>query len=117
MPDGMTKQRWKTREKTWDRILGPDYIPVNHGFEVEILNYYSSSVIAKIMKDTSFTSEAVLSGEKDIKHRVRNVRERLICPLFPEGADIHTILKIERSDEYKKWLEEVEKDIKDKLGI
>ena len=81
------------------------------------LKYYSSSVIAKIMKDTTFTSEAVLSGEKDIENRVRTVREQLTCPLFPEGADVHAIFEIERSDEYKKWREEVEKDIKNTLGI
>lgn len=117
MPDGMTKQKWKTREKTWDRILGPDYIPINHGFEVEILNYCSSSVEVKILKDKTFASEAVLSGEKNIKSRLKNVREQLTCPLFPENADIHTILEIERNDEYKKWCKEVEKDIKDTLGI
>ena len=117
MPDGMTEQRWKTREKTWDRIIGPDYIPVNHGFEVEILNYYSSSTEVKILEDTTFTNEAVLSGEKDIENRLRIVREQLTCPLFQEDADIHTIFEIERSDEYKKWREEVEKDIKNTLGI
>ncbi len=117
MPDGMTKQRWKTREKTWDRILGPDYIPVNHGFEVEILNYYSTSTEVEILKDTTFATDAVESGKNDVKSRIRNVRDRIICPLFPENADIHAIIKIEKSDEYKKWCEEVEKDIKDKLGL
>lgn len=117
MPDGMTKQRWKIREKTWDRILGPDYIPINHGFEVEILNYYSSSTEVKILKDTIFATDAVESGKNDVKNRIRNVRDRITCPLFPENADIHTILKIERSDEYKEWCKEVEKDIKDKLGL
>ncbi len=115
MPDGMTKQRWKTREKTWDRIIGPDYIPVNHGFEVQILDYYDSLTEMKILKDETFAADAVESGKNDMESRIRNVRERITCPLFPKDADIHTIMEIERSDEYKKWREEIEKDIKEKL--
>lgn len=115
MPDGMTKQRWKTREKTWDRIFDTDSIPKNHGFEVEILNCNDSTTLFNILEDKSFGKEAVNFGKKEINKRVRRVRETVNCPLFPDGADYETIAKISRSNEYNEWCELVEKDIESKL--
>lgn len=115
MPDGMTKQKWKTREKTWDRIFDTDSIPRNHGFEVEILNCNDSTTLFNILKDKSFGKEAVNFGKKEINKRVRRVRETVNCPLFSDGANYETIAKISRSNEYNEWCELVEKDIKSKL--
>jgi len=115
MPDGMTKQRWKTREKTWDRIFDTDSIPKNHGFEVEILNCNDSTTLFNILEDKSFGKEAVNFGKKEINKRVRRVRETVNCPLFPDGADYETIAKISRSNEYNEWCDIVEKDIMSKL--
>ncbi len=35
-PAGITKEQWSARHKTWKRLIGPDFVPINHGIPVEI---------------------------------------------------------------------------------
>ena len=37
-PEDISEEEWNLREKDWDKAIGPDYIPIQHGFAVDLFN-------------------------------------------------------------------------------
>ena len=37
-PDNISNEEWKIREFDWEKAIGPDYIPSNHGWNVSLFN-------------------------------------------------------------------------------
>ena len=38
-PEGISEEEWNAREKSWDKMIGPDYIPARHGVKVELTDF------------------------------------------------------------------------------
>ena len=37
-PDDISDEEWNKRESDWNTAIGPDYIPANHGLQVQLFN-------------------------------------------------------------------------------
>lgn len=37
-PNNISDEEWKTRESDWEKAIGPDYIPSNHGWNVSLFD-------------------------------------------------------------------------------
>lgn len=37
-PDSISDEEWETRESDWEKAIGPDYIPSNHGWNIQLFN-------------------------------------------------------------------------------
>ena len=37
-PDDISDEEWDKRESDWNDAIGPDYIPANHGWQVQLFN-------------------------------------------------------------------------------
>ena len=37
-PENISEKEWNYRLETWEKALAPDYIPINHGFQVQLFD-------------------------------------------------------------------------------
>ena len=99
-PDYITSKEWNQRRKDWDKAIGPDYIPSNHGFAVNLFNVdYNLCLHPKCFEDLFISDE-----EKDI------LKSSLIDELidtykdYPNPPEEQAAMSdYLRSEEYKKW--------------
>lgn len=122
-PDDISDAEWNRREKDWEKAIGPDYIPLNHGMEFTLLDYNNIEEDMLIIK----------SGKRIYKHLNEIAEKRItnilttIDPdkgIFPEMPDdmtlserIHIINQVKNTTKYKEWKSKTKQTIADKIGI
>lgn len=112
-PNNISSRAWETRRKTWNKAIGPDYVPINHGFEFNLVddNYISLVGIRLYERhlenefENLFTKDFVKSLIPDIESRANMIVETLKDYPNPPTKDSHYTewLACTRTDEYKKW--------------
>ena len=98
-PEDIPDKAWKERKNDWDKAIGPDYIPANHGFSVELFN-----------KEWGFGIINLKDIEKEFYPNMKD-RVRLIFI----GSYLKNYLKNEKTEKHKSWVKEKSKEIEDML--
>lgn len=121
-PDDISDEEWKMRKHDWDIAIGPDYIPINHGFEFQLLDHNNVTEDMLIWNPHTI-DDACKNLDKISAKRIRNVLDTVDCTLFPYLTDksvseqMNIINKIKHSPEYKTWKTENEIKIAGILNI
>lgn len=123
-PDNISDAEWKRRAKDWDRAIGPDYIPLNHGMEFTLLDYSNIEEDMLMIKSGKYIYNKYFN---DIaSKRIVNILATVDPDkgMFPEMPDdmtpsecINIIKQVKSTTEYKEWKAKTKKEIADKLGI
>lgn len=112
-PDDVSTRAWNKREKDWDKAIGPDYIPINHGFEYILVDYTDIHFEVIALKRGR---EALEWAKEQIDSRASLVRETIDCPLMKDAKSVSDYIEISRTEKYKSWKKETEEKIKGKLN-
>jgi hypothetical protein len=119
-PDDVSDEEWKQRETDWDKAIGPDYIPANHGLLFTILDYDDLNVSFAI--DTNFKN-AYATKDEIADQRIENIFETIECPLMkntetlPLSDITAAVTTLTSTEEYKAWKATTIAEIKAKIGI
>ena len=83
-PDDISDKEWDKRESDWNTAIGPDYIPANHGWQVQLFNteniipIFNPNRIETIMFPTDENMTKILAktfdksvSEKDIDEAIK----------------------------------------------
>lgn len=116
-PDNISKKKWKIREEIWDKAIGPDYIPKNHGFLVDIVSYDDVSLMCQVLCNRNKFNAAARKAKTDFKDRLSYMRDMIDCPLIPKDASCSDFFRIRDTEEYKEWARKTDDDLREKLGI
>ena len=110
-PDDISDAEWDMREKDWDKAIGPDYIPKQHGFTVDL---FDTDNIMPIF----VPSKAKPVSLPDIEHQMYSIRNTLCsiadvqgCPKSQRYSDW---LAFTESKPYKQWVSDCNKMIQKK---
>ena len=123
-PDGISAAEWKRRAKDWDKAIGPDYIPLNHGMEFTLLDYNNVEEDILMIKSEKYIYKKYL--DEITNKRITNVLATVDPDegIFPEMSDdmsvserINIIKQVKSTTKYKKWETKTKKKIANKLGI
>lgn len=123
-PKNISAKAWNTRRKTWDKAIGPDYVPINHGFEFDLVNTDLISLMGiRILEDrldgknTILTKDYIKSLIPSIESRAQMLVETFDDYPNPPTKDAHYTewLEYARTDEYKKWKAKKTKQVIKKL--
>lgn len=118
-PDDISDEKWKQREKDWNEVLGPDYIPENHGLTFTLLDYNDYTTFIQI--DHNF--ENAYARRREIaKYRIENIFE---TTQYPSKNEPIATIKItddtanipELANKYRQWKDETITHIKTVLDI
>lgn len=105
-PKSISKKAWDRRRHDWNKAIGPDYIPINHGMSMVLFDAESSNatcfITNKFLKNLKDHSELL----PDVHARAKKIAETFENPnkCFKD-MDIPEIMKYVRSDEYKSWMD------------
>lgn len=104
-PDYITARNWKQREKTWDKAIGPDYIPVNHGFSVD----FNLNNLPLCLGTDNIS-------ENDKTELLSDILDTFEMPGKETTTNYEEAIKVWRSEEFKAWRtakrEELSKKVK-----
>lgn len=126
-PDNISSKAWETRRKTWHKAIGPDYVPINHGFEFNLVDEnYIGLIGLKLYglhdsqskeSENLFTKEFIKSLIPDIETRANMIVKTFKDYPNPPTEDSPYVewLEYKRSDGYKKWKTKKIKQITKKL--
>lgn len=108
-PKNISEKEWELRMKTWKEALSPDYIPMNHGFLVQL---FDTKHIA-YKKDLS---DIELPSPDDLIRKLRNTfygAEDL--PNYPgNDSTMFDYTEFYNSKEFKIWQENMEKETRER---
>ncbi len=122
-PDDISDTEWKRRAKDWDKAIGPDYIPLNHGMEFTLLDYNNVEEDMLMIKSGKYIYKYL---DEITNKRIANVLATVDPDegLFPEMSNdmtaseqINIIKQVKNTIEYKEWEAKTKQKIADKLGI
>ena len=123
-PDDVSDAEWRRRTKDWDKAIGPDYIPLNHGMEFTLLDYNNVEEDMLMIKSGKYIYNKYLN--EIASKRITNILATVDPDegMFPEMSDdmtvseqINIIKQVKNTPEYKKWEAKTKQKIADKLGI
>jgi len=127
-PEGITAAEYRQRDKDWEKAIGPDYIPINHGLGFTLLNYSDGTgqlQFKMIKQDLTHTvqfepgktcvKKAFESVVKDYTRRTRIIRESMNCPLLKDCKTYSDFLDIKDTKQYKNWVKRQNKKIREKM--
>ena len=123
-PDNISDAEWKRRAKDWDKAIGPDYIPLNHGMEFTLLDYDNVEEDMLMIKSGKYIYDKYLN--EIANKRIANVLATVDSDkgMFPEMSDnmsvseqINIINQVKNTTEYKEWKAKTKQKIAGKLGI
>ena len=126
-PDNISSKAWETRRKTWHKAIGPDYVPINHGFEFSLVDDNCISLVGlKLYRfynsysresENLFTKEFIKSLIPDIETRANMIIKTFKDYPNPPDEDSPYVewLEYKRSDGYKKWKTRKIKQVTKKL--
>lgn len=109
-PENISHEEWKQRETDWNEAIGPDFIPINHGFSIYLFN--PDLIIPRYDPELEieFPSEEVMTALlRDTFESISEVEG------FPDGDfSVSRLLDWIDTEPYKKWEEEQNKLIQSK---
>ena len=118
-PDDISNKAWETRRKVWDSAIGPDYIPINHGFEFDLVDKLNLNLIEiKLSKNEDIlTKDFIDKNILDINKRVKNLISSFDDYPNPPDANAGYAkwIKYRQTAEYKDWEENKIKVLKKEL--
>lgn len=110
-PEGISENLWNLREKDWDKAIGPDYIPKQHGFTVDL---FDTDNIMPIFVPSKVKPVSL----PDIEHQMYSIRNTLrsIADVqgYPKSQRYSDWLAFTESESYKQWVSDCNKMIQKK---
>lgn len=105
-PESISRYAWNRRRDDWDKAIGPDYIPINHGISVTLFDAESSNatciITNKILHDLKNHPELL----PDINKRAKKIAETFETPDKDlKSMSVSEIMRYTRSEEYKTWMD------------
>ena len=73
-PDDISDEEWNKRESDWNTAIGPDYIPANHGLQVQLFN---PETVLPIFNPNRIENIIFPTDEKMIKILAKTVHSQL----------------------------------------
>ncbi len=116
-PEDISAREYSQRSKDWNKAIGPDYIPVNHGLEFELLTFDNTKLAMTLCRNKENIDNGFKLAKEDYQTRVRTIRETMKCPLFKDCKTIDDRWGIENSQEYNSWAQRQNKRIRKKMGF
>lgn len=107
-PENISEKEWNYRLETWEKALAPDYIPINHGFQVQLLD------TKHIMYTKDLSGIDLPSPETMINGLKGTYKEEEHLPNYPKQGSIIDYMEFYKSQTFKDWQKNVEKDIRKK---
>lgn len=109
-PENISQEEWKQREADWNEAIGPDFIPINHGFSICLFNHGLIIPRYDPELEIEFPSEEVMTSLlRDTFESISEVEG------FPDGDfSVSRLLDWTDTEPYKKWEEEQNKLIHSK---
>lgn len=109
-PDEISDAEWEQRRSDWEAAIGPDYIPCNHGFTVELAN------VEYILNNIFFNKyQLQLPNESEMLEELRGtMRSITLVKGYPYSTKASDLKKFVTSDAYKKWVIDTNTEIKNK---
>ena len=123
-PDDISDAEWRRRAKDWNKAIGPDYIPLNHGMEFTLLDYDNVEEDMLMIKSGKYIYNKYL--DEITKKRITNVLETVNRSdgMFPKISEdmtvseqINIINRVKNTTKYKEWETKTKQKIADKIGI
>lgn len=113
-PEDISDTEWNLREKDWDKAIGPDYIPSQHGFAVDLFN---TENIMPIFVPSKVEPVPL----PDIEHQMHDIRDTLSSISDVKGYP-HSNLYSDwsafiQSEPYKQWVADSNKMIQEKCKL
>lgn len=104
-PDNISSKAWETRRKTWHKAIGPDYVPINHGFEFNLVDEnYIGLIGLKLygLHDSQSKESENLFTKEFIKSLIPDIETRanMIIKTFKDYPNPPT-----EDSPYVEWLE------------
>lgn len=112
-PNKISDAEWEQRRTDWEAAIGPDYIPCNHGFTVELVN------VEYILNNIFFNKTQIqLPSESEILEELRGtMRSITLVKGYPYSTKASDWKKFIESDAYKKWVIDTNTEIKNKCSF
>lgn len=113
-PENISEEEWNLREKDWDKAIGPDYIPSQHGFAVDLFN---TDNIMPIFVPSKVEPVPL----PNIEHQMRGIRDTLssISDVegYPQSKQYSAWSAFKKSEPYKQWVADCNKMIQEKCRL
>lgn len=110
-PESISENLWNLREKDWEKAIGPDYIPKQHGFTVDLFD--TDNIIPIFVQ-----SKVKPVSLPDIEHQMYSIRNTLrsISDVqgYPKSQRYSDWLAFTKSKPYKQWISDCNKMIQKK---
>ena len=107
-PENISEKEWNYRLETWEKALAPDYIPINYGFQVQLFD------TKHIMYTKDLSGIDLPSPETMINVLKGTYKEEELLPNYPKHGSIIDYMEFYKSQTFKDWQKDVEKDIQKK---
>lgn len=125
-PENISKTEWNKRDNDWNKAIGPDYIPSQHGFQVSLVNKLNLdflNAISFIKNDINLEKYSNMFNlcDSDFQdERAASISSRLNenTPFFTELKEKYpdkNNFQLYRTEEYKKFIKKTEAKIKSNL--
>lgn len=96
-PHGISDEEWEERKRTWNKAIGPDYIPANHGMEIKLFDSAQDFIHTPIL-------EGLSQFEPDLQERAKWLMDYMKdYPNPPTGSYSVEWIRYLRSAEYLDW--------------
>lgn len=113
-PEDISEEEWNLREKDWDKAIGPDYIPIQHGFAVDLFN---TDNIMPIFVPSKMEPVPL----PDIEHQMCGIRDTLNSIKdvegYPQSKRYSAWSVFKKSEPYKQWVADCNKMIQGKCRL
>ena len=113
-PEDISDTEWNLREKDWDKAIGPDYIPSQHGFTVDLFN---TENIMPIFVPSKVEPVPL----PDIEHQMYDIRDTLSSISDVKGYPHSNLYSgwfaFIQSEPYKQWVADSNKMIQEKCKL
>lgn len=115
-PENISEEEWNLREKDWDKAIGPDYIPIQHGFAVDL---FDTDNIMPIFVPSKVEPVPL----PDIEQQMRSIRDTISSIENVEGypqsdcKNYSTWSDFKKSEPYKQWVASCNKMIQEKCRL
>lgn len=117
-PESVSSRAWNNRAKVWDKAIGPDYIPINHGFTYNMVEDRYISLYGIRLSDNSdlINRELIMSLIPSVDTRVKQlINDCDDYPNPPTDKDYRSWSAYKRTDEYKEWYQKKFDELKSKV--
>ncbi len=109
-PKGISDEEWELRRQTWEKAIGPDYRPINHGMEIKLFDSAYDFI------HLSYEAEKLHDYEPAIEERAKWLIDYMNdYPNPPKGSYSVEWVKYLRSAEYIDWKKARLKELMQKL--